>query len=310
MKDGFSEKEIWGIPHYNRFKLKPGQWTDDASMALCLADSLLVKKTFDPIDLRIRFWNWHSFGYCNSFGYDTKRSTNYSVGLGGNISLSMREFVSQQIPFTKAGDTNTSGNGSIMRNSPIPIYFAKDINLALEMASNQSRTTHQGVEAAECCRLLTYFTVQALNGRSKEEIFDSLKSFQTDSYSVYKLAINEPEENDSINRNWNWKDLDYKYSPSRAEKQPGYVGSYAMDAMSMALHIIFSTNDFKSALLKSANLRGDSDSVSAVVGQMAGALYGAQSIPKDWIESILKWDPKGTIMLRAYKLSQHGNNNN
>jgi len=220
----------------------------------------------------------------------------------------MREFQDHQIPYTNAGNSETSGNGSIMRNSPIPMFFASDINLALQMAANQSKTTHQGIEAAECCRLLTYFNVQAINGLPKEAIFDSLKSFPTNSYSVYKLAISEHEENEPINRNWNWKDPDFKYSPERANKQPGYVGSYAMDAMSMALHIIYTTDNFKSALLKSANLRGDSDSVSAVVGQMAGALYGAQSIPKDWIESILQWDPKGTIMLRAYKLSHRKNN--
>jgi len=216
----------------------------------------------------------------------------------------MYEFPENHIPYTKAGNTETSGNGSIMRNSPIPLFFAQDMNLALEMAANQSRTTHQGIEAAECCRLLTYITVQALNGKPKEAIFDSLRNFQTTSFSVYKLATNEPEENDPINRNWNWKDPNFKYSPARAQQQPGYVGSYAMDAMSMALHVLYTTDSFKSALLKSANLRGDSDSVSAVVGQMAGALYGAQSIPKDWIESILQWDPKGTIILRAYKLSQ------
>jgi len=261
------------------------------------------KKTFDPIDLRIRFWNWHHYGYCNAFGYDTQRISNASVGLGGNISLSMYEFQDNQIPYTKAGNNETSGNGSLMRNSPIPMFYSKDMNLALEMAANQSRTTHQGIEAAECCRLLTYFTVQAINGLSKDEIFESLKSFQTESLSVYKLASSEPEENDSINRNWNWKDPDFKYSPARAKSMPGYVGSYAMDAISMALHIIYTTDSFKSSLLKSANLRGDSDTVSAVVGQMAGALYGAKSIPKDWIEAILQWDPNGTIMLRAYKLS-------
>lgn len=47
---------------------------------------------------------------------------------------------------------------------------------------------------------------------------------------------------------------------------------------------------------------GDSDSVSAVTGQIAGAIYGASSIPKDWISQIEKWDPNGDIPLRAWKL--------
>jgi len=304
MIDGFSETEIRNKKNYNVFRLKPGQWTDDDSMALCLADTILVKNNFDPIDLRIRFWNWNRYGYCTAFGYDNSRTFKHSVGLGGNISLSMKEFQENQIPYTKAGNTETSGNGSVMRNAPIPMFFSNDMFLALEMAANQSRTTHQGIEAAECCRLLTYFTVQAIQGKSKDTIFESLREFQTTSESVYKLANSEAEENDPINRNWNWRDPFFKYSPARAEKMPGYIGSYAMDAMSMALHVIYTTDDFKSALLKSANLRGDSDSVSAVVGQMAGSLYGTQSIPRDWLETIFQWDPKGSILLRAYKLSR------
>lgn len=51
--------ELWTTQFYNRFRLKPGQWTDDASMGFCLADSLLVHKgNFHPQDLRLRFHNW------------------------------------------------------------------------------------------------------------------------------------------------------------------------------------------------------------------------------------------------------------
>jgi len=106
-------------------------------------------------------------------------------------------------------------------------------------------------------------------------------------------------------RNWNWKDDYFKYAKSRAKAQPGYVGSYAMDAMAMALHCVWSTNSFTEALLKCANTRGDSDSVCAVAGQIAGAIYGLKSIPKDWVQAVLTWDKNHFIPLRAYKLYKH-----
>merc|ERR1712032_1021948 len=81
-------------------------------------------------------------------------------------------------------------------------------------------------------------------------------------------------------------------------EQPGYVGSYAMDNVSMALHCVHTTTSFEEALLKAANLRGDSDSVCAVVGQLAGSLYGASAIPEDWLARLQQWDG-GSIIARA-----------
>lgn len=75
-------------------------------------------------------------------------------------------------------------------------------------------------------------------------------------------------------RNWNWKSADYTYSPCRNKQQPGYIGSYCMDALSMALHTVWHTNSFKQCALWNANMGGDCDTVGAIAGQIAGAIYG------------------------------------
>merc|ERR1719356_60878 len=94
--EGMCHDAIWEKPGYNRFGLKPGQWTDDASMALCIADSLLCCNGFDALDLRQRFHLWLHYGYNNAFGHDPERSHKASVGLGGNISESMDEWDNEE----------------------------------------------------------------------------------------------------------------------------------------------------------------------------------------------------------------------
>ena len=130
------------------FKLEPGQWTDDSSMGLCIADSLLVNNgVLDQHDLMRRFIAWEEGGYNNAFRFNEENglSPRCSVGLGGNISMALYRYFSKKEAETKAGNKETSGNGSIMRNAAIPICFHYDIDLACEMARKQSLTTHQGL---------------------------------------------------------------------------------------------------------------------------------------------------------------------
>ena len=123
-KVGEGQKKEWN----SAFNVKPGQWTDDTSMALCLADSLLVHRGLHLRDLRLRFLNWWHFGYNNSFRLDLERKekisakdgvtpigSGQSIGLGGNIGVGLRDFMEKpEFEFTQAGDRRTSGNGSLM----------------------------------------------------------------------------------------------------------------------------------------------------------------------------------------------------
>lgn len=309
---GLSQVDIWKEPGYNSFGLEPGQWTDDASMGLCIADSLLCCNGFDAIDLRQRFYLWYKHGYNNAFGRDASRQGRSSVGLGGNISMSMNEWEREptRAPRTGAGNQYTSGNGSVMRNGAMPVWYRNDLEAGMAASYEQSKTTHGGEEAAELCRLLTFVCGRFINGAGRE-LLDDLSSFQTPHYNVRCLADAVGEErhkqnSDPIfggleNRQWTWREPQFRYCEQRATEQPGYIGSYAMDAMAMALHCVYSTKSFEEATLKAANLRGDSDSVCAVVGQLAGALYGSSAIPPDWLDHVQRWDG-GSIAARALLL--------
>ena len=187
-----------------------------------------------------------------------------------------------------------------MRNAAIPICFYYDINLACEMAKKQSLSTHQGIEAKECCNLLTFIIIKIFEGQDLKRILDTLgDNFKCENESVNCLA-----KSVSYNKeNWNWKDKNFRYHNERTKINPGYIGSYAMDNLSMSLHIIYHSDSFKESIIKAANLRGDSDSVASVVGQIAGAYYPIEDIPSDWINKIQKWD-NGEIALRGYMLAR------
>ena len=74
-----------------------------------------------------------------------------------------------------------------------------------------------------------------------------------------------------------------------------------MDGLAMALHVLYTTNNFKEAILKGVNLCGDADSVGSIIGQIAGAFYGMDSIPEEWIKTVNNWD-NNEISLRGYLL--------
>jgi len=218
--------------------------------------------------------------------------------------------LNEKTDYTTAGDKFTSGNGSVMRLSPVPIFFHDNLENAMNFSYKHSKTTHQGDEAAECCKLMAYIIVKAIHGDGTKSILNDLSDFNSELYSINCLKNSEVENRHESNkdlelkdRKWNWKDENFKYSPTRAKSQPGYIGSYAMDALAMSLHCIYFTNSFSEAVLKVANLRGDSDSVAAVTGQIAGAIYGVSSIDNKWLDILLRHEKfEGDLFLRAYKL--------
>ncbi len=213
----------------NKFKIELGQWTDDASMGLCMADSLIINKKYDGSDIRIRFWNWWYRGYNNAFRNDKERNSKTSIGLGGNIRNSLEALKANCIPNKefknpKKNYKDDSGNGSLMRLAPIPIFYSKESSdKAIEMSKKSSYTTHPGHTAAESCGLLGYIISRAIN-RRKNDI--SMRDFLTQVLKDYLKLLKLDKESDKNKKeslcklikliksegrpgskeyNWNWK---------------------------------------------------------------------------------------------------------
>lgn len=310
----------------NTFRLMPGQWTDDTSMGLCIADSLIALQKYDGSDIRVRFWNWWFKGYNNCFRNDQTRSE--SVGLGGNISESIDILKPGEIPPPRyEADTEASGIGSLMRLAAVPIFFHKEIGAAMHFGSESSFTTHPGHIASEACAFLSYTIVRAIEseelvGAKARQFLDTvaseylalLKGQSGPGIDEIRALIESSQPEEGLERCWNWKadSLDISGTLERRGDMyngyrifPEYFGSYCMDGLAIALHSVYHTSSFDEAIEKCVNFLGDADSTGAVAGQLAGAMYGHSTINRKFIENLQRWDD-GDVALRGVLLYELG----
>lgn len=315
----------------NSFRLQRGQWTDDASMGLCMADSLILRQGFDGSDMRVRFWCWWYRGYNNAFRKDKGRSS--SVGLGGNIAKSLQEvscYIGKPVPPAFTATSEDAGNGSLMRFTPIALFHhSSSMDEVYDAARRSSYTTHPGIIAAEACTLLAHLIVRAMQlpgtggvGNVQRFLEDTTKEYLEMSglkdksgwgYDQMKQVVNSSPEN-ATERVWNWKheSLDIA-STLRARGRryngypvsDGYFGSYSLDGLAMALWSVYHTNSFDEAVTRSINLLGDADSHGSITGQLAGAIYGYNAINPQFIKWLTPWDDH-EFAVRALLLYQLG----
>ncbi|MEN5312699.1 ADP-ribosylglycohydrolase family protein [Pseudomonas koreensis] len=238
------------------FDLKPGQWTDDTSMALCLAESLLSKKTFDAADQMGRYLNWWKWGYLSSTGE--------CFDIGMTVSQALSQYQQTGQPFAGSTDPFTAGNGSLMRLVPVVLFYFPDVQQIRQFAIDSSRTTHAAPEAIECCQLLAELITKALLGASKTELHRLPLSTFTQS-KVAALARG-----------------DYLVKSVSDIRGSGY----SVESLEAALWCFHHTDSFAAAILQAANLGDDADTTAAIVGQLAGAYYGIRAIPAPWLEML------------------------
>jgi ADP-ribosyl-[dinitrogen reductase] hydrolase len=255
------------------FNLKPGVWTDDTSMALCLAESILENGGFAPADVLARFLEWRESG--------TNSVTGECFDIGMTTGAALTRY--QRTGNIAAGSTNdfSAGNGSIMRLAPVPVWFAGDIGCAVDAARTQSRTTHGARLCLVVSDIMTSVLVTLLcapAGQARQSLVPGLRRATDAAMVEWEL---EPDTLPS----WWRGEVDL---PQRGSiKSSGFV----LHTFEAAMWATLTTNSFEDALILAVNLADDADTVGAVTGQIAGALYGYDQIPNRWLET-LAWRAK------------------
>lgn len=239
------------------FNLKPGQWTDDTAMAICLAQSLLHRDGFDATDQMNRYLNWWRWGYPSPTGE--------CFDIGMTVQDALLRFSATGYPLSGSTDPNSAGNGSLMRLAPVILRFFPSLSEVLKYARLSSQTTHAATEAVECCAVLAEIIVNALNGGTSKP--NLLRASQDGLKSASVIAI---------------ANADYLSKPRDQIQGSGYC----VASLEAALWCFATTESFESAILTAANLGDDADTTAAIAGQLAGAFYGVDNIPRHWREQL------------------------
>jgi ADP-ribosyl-[dinitrogen reductase] hydrolase len=241
------------------FNLKAGEWTDDTSMALCLAETYIEKNCCDMDFFRQKLISWYKTGHNSSNGvcFDIGNTTRYAL----------EQVIKHGPDWLGNNSPETAGNAALIRHAPVAIFRRESFIDGWRDASIQSMSTHCAPESIDCCQYINVILHYLLNGFGKDEAFSPHKI----PFLVRVLIINAGE---------------YKEKHRDQIRSSGYV----IDTLEAALWAVWHTDNFKDAILLAANLADDADSVAATAGQLAGALYGLSGIPAEWVDKIVDKD--------------------
>ena len=246
------------------YRLQPGQWTDDTSMAICLAESLVTCDGFNAghqMDLYVRWWRE---GYLSSTGR--------CFDIGNTVKDALQRYQQTEFAMMGSADPMSAGNGSLMRLAPVAMFFAADPELAIRLCGESSRTTHGARTCIDACRYFGGLIVGALRGATKEELLSERYCPVVGLWERAPLCA----EIDEI-ATGSFKRLE----------PPGIVGSgYVVKSLEAALWAFYRSETFEEGCLRAANLGNDADTTAAIYGQIAGAFYGMSGIPSGWREKL------------------------
>ncbi len=239
------------------FNLQPGQWTDDTSMALCLATSLVELDDFNAVDQMNRYCDWYKNGYLSSTGA--------CFDIGNTVRQALAQYQASGNPFSGSTHPRSAGNGCLMRLAPVPMFYFLNRDLVLHFSGESSRTTHSAPECIDASRLFGDILFRALSGVSKSEILFGSDPTIAASRSIQAIANGE-----------------YRHKTMNDVRGTGYV----VESLEAALWCFWHTETYEQAILTATNLGDDADTTAAICGQVAGAFYGEAGIPTGWLSKL------------------------
>ena len=264
------QTDMIGSHNYSDIILYPGQWTDDTSMALAMAVSLIQEGDYEPNSVMKKYLEWSTKGLYSSNGrvFDIGIQTQNVLSSFQTYNTNGPDFVTPYFP-------QSGANGSIMRLAPLPMLLHKHPHMAIEFSGYSSMCTHNHGGAVDSCRYLAALIVGAIQGASKEKLLQGPfvpKGLNPDYWTTYPLC-------DEL--------LEVVQSPHDEVDPPDNSGGAVLSIKAILWHLKHS-NSFKEGVLHIGNLGGDSDTVAAIYGQVAGPLYRDKDtgIPPEWIEKL------------------------
>ena len=288
-RESLQHNPVTGMRGYGTHNQPAGTWSDDTSMTLCLADSLINGLNYP--DIMSKFLSWA----------DEAKYTSYDevFDMGISTSKAITKFAGGRKPLECGGKSeHDNGNGSLMRILPIVFYlqatYGRDITRndeAMTIIHNVSSLTHAHKRSLIACGI--YISVA------------SMLMGNYDLFTAVKIGVNKAIEHYNKHNEF-VEELPYYERlsdikafinvPIESIKSSGYV-VYTLEA---SIWSLLNTDSYKDCVLTAVNLGGDTDTVAAVAGGLAGLYYGYDSIPSKWLSVIAKRDYIEDLCNRLY----------
>lgn len=246
------------------FDLEAGTWTDDTSLALCLAESLVGRRGFDLRDQLDRYVAWYRSGHLSATGH--------CFDIGTTTRAALHNYERTGNPESGLASERSAGNGSLMRVAPVPLAYHRDPALAVGLAGRSSATTHALPVCVDACRYCGALIIGAMQGLTKDELLAPRFSPAPCGWNEHPL---HPE-------------IDEVARGSFREREPPAIRAAggAVGCIEAALWAFARSSSFEEGVLLAVNLGDDADTTGAVYGGLAGAYYGIDGIPARWREGL------------------------
>jgi ADP-ribosylglycohydrolase len=269
-REELKQKPVTDMTGYGTYPVPAGAWSDDSSMSLAALDSLADGKV-DFGEIMTNFVKWLSL--------DEYTPTGSAFDVGHTCLCAIRNHLQHpELPATQCGQDGeyANGNGALMRIHPFVLYaYTKGMkyNDWTEMIRSASALTHAHERSKLGCLIYAFILFHLLADPNKPFICTALR--RAEAYL---------RDNFEISYYTRLFDSDFANLPEDEIKSTGYV----VDTLEAAVWCLLTTDSYRECVLKAVNLGGDTDTIAAVAGGLAGALYGYEGIPGEWRDTLIK----------------------
>ena len=256
-----------------------GTWSDDSSLAFCLAESLC--KGYDLKDIGRLFLKWKYESYW------TAHEEVFDIGIA--TSCALEAFKLSNNPFTSGGRADEdNGNGSLMRILPI-IFLVKDLAIEkrFQIVKDVSSITHAHTRSVLGCFIYMEYALELMKGREKYEALTKMQ--ETVNQFLNMNAIASEKEMGLYNRILQNDTIPYDCSPIDSYFEAEIFSSgYIVHTLEASIWCFLKTSNYAESALRAVNLGKDTDTTGCVTGGLSGLYYGYENIPEDWKNVIAK----------------------
>lgn len=262
---------VTGMRGYGTHNQPPGTWSDDSSLLLCSAESLVECGGLDLADMGERFDRWKTKAHW------TPHHSVFDIGIATSQALSR---IASGTPAELAGgaDEYSNGNGSLMRILPVALWFASaPTNTLLDAVHRASSITHRHPRSQMACGLYALLVRELLAGIAPQEAYQRALICFAEVYGQPPYAVERQH----------FYQLTAGHLAELPEREIGSSG-YVVHTLAASIWCLLTTNSLPNAVLKAVNLGSDTDTTGCVTGGLAGLWHGISAIPSDWLEALAR----------------------